>query len=195
MGGQFKPGSHNTIAASTIFSSKIVPSVGLVGVIGVQHMIHTCTRRFYNANFSQKFRNSAATTPSLNLWAQRCMRFCKRNKGILLLGAFAACVTLSYTGRIHLVSNEKAEERRVDERWNILMHYGKDEELPLTDPRSIRAQSIAANVIRALNVGLRHEKDCKPFINYGAISGFNAFGGVQLGYFAKMYWSNKAKRG
>ena len=84
------------IAASTIFSSKIVPSVGLAGVIGVQHMIHTCTRRFYNANFSQKFLNSAATTPSLNLWAQRCLRFCKRNKGSLLFGAFAACVTLSY---------------------------------------------------------------------------------------------------
>ena len=66
-----------------------------------------------------------------------------------------------YTGRIQLVSNEKAEERRADmpdKCWNILMRYGKDEVLPLSDLRSIRVQSVAANVIRALNVGLRLEK-------------------------------------
>ena len=45
-----------------------------------------------------------------------------------------------------------------DKCWNILMRYGKDEVRPLSDLRSIRVQSVAANVIRALNVGLRLEK-------------------------------------
>ena len=82
-------------------------------------------KEILQCKFFSKFLNSTATTPSLNLWEQRCMRFCKRNKGRLLLGAFAACVTLSYvriqrvpyTGRIQLVSNEEAEERRADEHW------------------------------------------------------------------------------
>ena len=169
MGSQFMPGSHNTIAASTIFSSKIVPSVGLAGVIGVQHMIHTCTRRFYHANFSQKFLNSAATTPSLNLWAQRCLRFCKRNKGSLLFGAFAAWVTLSYvriqrvpyTRQIQLVTKETMEERRAEDRWKKFMERYKENLLPSSDPRSIRAQSVATNLIRAMKVGLRLEKECK----------------------------------
>ena len=132
-------------------------------------MIHTCTRRFYHANFSQKFLNSAATTPSLNLWAQRCLRFCKRNKGSLLFGAFAAWVTLSYvriqrvpyTRQIQLVTKETMEERRAEDRWKKFMERYKENLLPSSDPRSIRAQSVATNLIRAMKVGLRLEKECK----------------------------------
>lgn len=134
-------------------------------------MIHTCTRRLYHANYSQQFLNSTTTMHSLNFWAQRCMGFCKRHKGSLLFGAFVTWVTLSYvriqivpyTRQIQLVSNEKEEERRAEFRWKMLMEdcKGNDCLLPLSDPRSIRVQSIAANMIRALKVGLRLEKECK----------------------------------
>ena len=144
--------------------------MGLVGV-GVHRMIQTCTRRPYHANYSQQFLNSATTMHSLNLWTQRCMGFCKRHKSSLLFGAFATWVTLSYvriqivpyTRQIQLVSNEKEEEKRAEFRWKMLMEdcKGNDCLLPLSDPRSIRVQSIAANMIRALNVGLRLKKECK----------------------------------
>ena len=144
--------------------------MGLVGV-GVHRMIQTCTRRPYHANYSQQLLNSATTMHSLNLWTQRCMGFCKRHKSSLLFGAFATWVTLSYvriqivpyTRQIQLVSNEKEEEKRAEFRWKMLMEdcKGNDCLLPLSDPRSIRVQSIAANMIRALNVGLRLKKECK----------------------------------
>nr|XP_023919979.1 uncharacterized protein LOC112031517 [Quercus suber] len=68
-----------------------------------------------------------------------------------------------YTRQIQLVSNVKEEERRAEFRWKMLMEdcKGNDCLLPLSDPRSIRVQSIAANMIRALKVGLRLEKECK----------------------------------
>ncbi|KAK7845146.1 hypothetical protein CFP56_009921 [Quercus suber] len=96
MGSRFMPGSHNTIAASTIFSSKIVPSVGV-----------------------------------------------------------------PYLRQIQLVTKETTEERRAEGRWKTFMERYKEDLLPLSDPRSIRAQSVATNLIRAMKVGLRLEKECK----------------------------------
>ena len=80
------------------------------------------------------------------------------NKGSLLFGAFAACVTLSYvriqrvpyTKQIPLVTKETTEERRAEDRWKTFM-----------ERYSIRAQSVATNLIRAMKVGLRLEKECK----------------------------------
>ena len=65
-----------------------------------------------------------------------------------------------YTNKFHLVCNHKAEEKMAEQNWKEFMVKNKGNILPLSDPRSIRAQSVATNLIRALKGGLRLNREC-----------------------------------
>ena len=165
---RFMPaGSRSTntgVVPARVGVSGVVTAVGLAGVgVGMQHMVVQGTRRFYHANSHLINLNSAKKMQYVGRW----LRFCERNWVELVMGA-AALATISYfriervpyTNKFHLVCNHKAEEKMAEQNWKEFMVKNKGNILPLSDPRSIRAQSVATNLIRALKRGLRLNREC-----------------------------------
>lgn len=175
---RFTPHS-STILGSNFSRSSAVPVVGLLGVGGVQRNIHqTCrflhvTRRIYQAR---------TVSNSLN-WAmhvQRLMRFCRRNWVALLFGGSVVCTTICcariqrvpYTGRFHLALTENIEDKLGEYQWQEFEKENRGKLLPLSDPRTIRVQSVATKIIAAMNSGLRLGTEFKINGHLGASRDF-----------------------
>ncbi len=134
--------AFSCIKSRFIGSYDVVPAMG---VGGVQYVA---------------YRNAS----SLRRW----MGFCERNWPSLLLGA-AALATISYvriqkvpySQRFHLLRTENFERKRAEDHWEDFLAGNQEDLLPLSDPKSIRVQSIASNLISALKSGLRLEHDSK----------------------------------
>lgn len=175
---RFTPHS-STILGSNFSRFSVVPVVGLLGVGGVQRNIHqTCrflhvTRRIYQAR---------TVSNSLN-WAmhvQRLMRFCRRNWVALLFGGSVVCTTICcariqrvpYTGRFHLALTENIEDKLGEYQWQEFEKENRGKLLPLSDPRTIRVQSVATKIIAAMNSGLRLGTEFKINGHLGASRDF-----------------------
>jgi hypothetical protein len=173
---RFMPFS-STMLSSSFTRFSVVPVVGLLGVGGVQHNIcHASsflqvTRRFYHAKLYGIVPRTTKPIPPIN-WSvnvQRWMRFCRRNwVGSLLFGAAlftticcARIQRVPYSGRFHLALIEKIEDKLGEYQWQEFEKNNKERLFPLSDPRTIRVQSVATNIISAMNSGLRLEHECK----------------------------------
>ena len=173
---RFMPCS-STILSSSFTRFSVVPVVGLLGVGGVQHNIRHAssflqvTRRFYHAKLYGIVPRTTKPIPPIN-WSvnvQRWMRFCKRNwVGSLLFGAAlftticcARIQRVPYSGRFHLALIDKIEDKLGEYQWQKFEKENKTRLLPQLDPRTIRVQSVATNIIRAMNSGLRLGHECK----------------------------------
>jgi hypothetical protein len=85
-----------------------------------------------------------------------------------MLGA-AALATISYvrieripySRRLHFLRTENFERKRSEAHWQDFLSRNQENLLPLSDPRSLRVQSIASNIISALKSGLRLKHDFK----------------------------------
>ena len=178
-------GASNSLfmpCSSTIWSScftrfSVVPAVGLLGVGGVQNKIHQAsrflhvTRRFYHAKFYGIVPRTAKEIIPRQNWlvhGQRWMRFCRRNWVGVLFGAALfttiCCVRIQkvpYSGRFHLALIDKIEDKLGEYQWQKFEKENKTRLLPQLDPRTIRVQSVATNIIRAMNSGLRLGHECK----------------------------------
>lgn len=140
----------------------MVPVVGLVGVGRLQHNInHThcflhTTKRFCHAKTEPKSLN-------WSMRVQRLMGSCGRICGFSLV--FGAMIVIAicgariqrvpYSGRFHLSLIEVLEDLLGDIGWQKFEEEHKGKFPPLSDPGTIRVQSIAAKIIIAMDSVLR----------------------------------------